>query len=182
VVSILLLSSLFRLTDCSFRPSHLSTHRMVFVVSNLSSASCRPGLRLSFCCLFQWLCCLGLSGLPFGASRGLFVVWSIQTLQSRRWIGPLIIVIPYRWPCRSKSVFWVSLQSALWITSFRLARTLITSDCPVCPVCPFCPISMRWAFRTILIQGNGMRSGLCEVAHIHRHSKAYRERVVNHYF
>ena len=50
------------------------------------------------------------------------------------------------------------------------------------PFCPLCPISMRWAFRTILIQGNGMRSGLCEVAHIHRHSKAYTKRVENHLF
>jgi Zn-finger protein len=48
-----------------------------------------------------------------------------------------------------------------------------SSACPFCPFCPFWPISMRRAFHTNFIQSSVIRNGICEVAHIHRHSRAY---------
>ena len=61
---------------------------------------------------------------------------------------------------------------------FTWVGTKSPSESSECPFCPFCPISMRWAFHTNLNQQSSiMLSGLCEVAHLHRHSRAYTQRV-----
>ena len=61
---------------------------------------------------------------------------------------------------------------------FIWVGTKSPSESSECPFCPFCPISMRWAFHTNLNQQSSiMLSGLCEVAHLHRHSRAYTQRV-----
>ena len=69
--------------------------------------------------------------------------------------------------CVKKQLIWVNTKSPS-----------DSSECPFCPFCPFCPILMRWAFHTNLNQQSSiMLSGLCEVAHLHRHSRAYTQRV-----
>ena len=61
---------------------------------------------------------------------------------------------------------------------FIWVGTKSPSESSECPFCPFCPLSMRWAFHTNLNQQSSiMLSGLCEVAHLHRHSRAYTQRV-----
>ena len=65
---------------------------------------------------------------------------------------------------------------------FIWVGTMSPSEFSECPFCPFCPISMRWAFHTNLNQQSSiMLSGLCEVAHLYRHSMADTKHLRKHF-
>ena len=65
---------------------------------------------------------------------------------------------------------------------FIWVGTKSPSESSECPFCPFCPISMRWAFHTNLNQQSSiLLSGLCEVAHLYRHSMADTKHLRKHF-